>query len=294
MRAATKRHSRLKQGWLRALRAGAGSLVVAAAVIGASTASASTPPPQASIAERVQHAREALLPGGAGTDQKANVDRLAWWGNRFGVVVRPAWPNWPNWHNWHNWGNGGCPNHESDGRTGVRRRPHDRASRPARPARHPADAVLQPRLYATATFRTAQHEAHPPRDARARLRARGRRAASSRRPFTVVWHAGEPMVLPPAFYEGAFATVGPRTTEPACPVSHSFQTNADADRRRLVRVPPALDRARGRERRRARLPPRSLPATPASGQGTHARVVRGMDMLRRSGIPFHVITVLTR
>ena len=110
MRAASKRHSHLKQSWLRVLRAGAGSLVVAATVIVAPTANASTPPP--SIAERVQHAREALLPDGAGTDQdKAAVDRLAWWGNRFGVVVRPAWPNWPNWHNWPNWGNGGWPNY---------------------------------------------------------------------------------------------------------------------------------------------------------------------------------------
>jgi hypothetical protein len=54
---------------------------------------------------RVQQAREALLPGGtARNPQNAADDRLAFWGNRFGVVVRPAWPNWPNWHNWGNYG----------------------------------------------------------------------------------------------------------------------------------------------------------------------------------------------
>jgi uncharacterized protein len=31
-----------------------------------------------------------------------------------------------------------------------------------------------------------------------------------------------------------------------------------------------------------------------SGKGTHARVVQGMETLRRGGVPFHVITVLTR
>ena len=34
--------------------------------------------------------------------------------------------------------------------------------------------------------------------------------------------------------------------------------------------------------------------TTRSGKGTHARVVRGMETLRRGGVPFHVITVLTR
>ena len=110
MRDASSRHSHLKQTWLRILRAGAGSLVVATAVVSASPAQAATPPAQATIEERVEQARAALLPGVTGTEQeKAALDRLAFWGNRFGVVVRPAWPNWPNWHNWPNWGNYGGP-----------------------------------------------------------------------------------------------------------------------------------------------------------------------------------------
>src|SRR5262249_19193983 len=44
-------------------------------------------------------------------------------------------------------------------------------------------------------------------------------------PFTVVWHAGEPLVVPPRFYEDAFAIA--RQHNPAhLPFQHSFQTNA--------------------------------------------------------------------
>ena len=105
-----RRHSQLKRTWLRILQAGAGSLVIAAAVVSAPPAEAATPPAQPGVEQRVQAAREALLPGPpAGDRGKAAHDQLAWWGNRVGFVgVRPvvAWPNWPNWHNWHNWGNG--------------------------------------------------------------------------------------------------------------------------------------------------------------------------------------------
>lgn len=106
MRAASDRRSHLKQTWLRIVQAGAGSLVVAAAMIGAPSAQAAVPAAKASIEERVQHAREALLPVvGQGDRKKDAPDRLAFWGNRFGVVARPMWPNWPNWNNWHNWPN---------------------------------------------------------------------------------------------------------------------------------------------------------------------------------------------
>jgi uncharacterized protein len=41
---------------------------------------------------------------------------------------------------------------------------------------------------------------------------------------TVVWHAGEPLVLPPGYYEAAFSTI-----RELCPsdlkIVHSFQTN---------------------------------------------------------------------
>ncbi len=105
-----RRHSRLKHTWLRALQASAGSLVIAAAVVGTPPANAALPPTQPSVEQRVQQAREALRSGTPDAQQPTAPDQLAWWGNRIGVVgVRPVvgWPNWPNWNNWHNWGNYG-------------------------------------------------------------------------------------------------------------------------------------------------------------------------------------------
>lgn len=114
----------------------------------------------------------------------------------------------------------------------------------------------------------------------------------ARRPYTVVWHAGEPLVLPPAWYEEAFA-VAARHAGRGPAITHSFQTNAtlidDAwcalFRRFDVRVgvsvdgPAFLHDARRRTR---------------SGRGTHARVMQGIETLRRHEVPFHVISVLTR
>jgi uncharacterized protein len=112
------------------------------------------------------------------------------------------------------------------------------------------------------------------------------------RPYTVVWHAGEPLVLPPTFYEGAFALAA-RFSRPGVEITHSFQTNGtlvDADfceliRRHDIRIgvsvdgPAFLNDARRRTR---------------AGKGTLVRVLSGIELLRRYEIPFHVITVLTQ
>lgn len=109
--------------------------------------------------------------------------------------------------------------------------------------------------------------------------------------LTVVWHAGEPLVLAPSYYEQAFDAVaqelGPHTR-----VRHAMQTNAtriDAAwceffARRGVAVgvsvdgPAAVHDAHRRTRR---------------GTGTHAAVVRGIGLLRAHGVPFHAIAVVT-
>ena len=90
------------------LQAGAGTLVIASAVVTASPAPAATPPSAPTIEQRVEQARAAL--GQASRHEQAVPDRLAWWGNRVGIVRPvPVWPNWPNWNNWHNWANYGAP-----------------------------------------------------------------------------------------------------------------------------------------------------------------------------------------
>lgn len=109
--------------------------------------------------------------------------------------------------------------------------------------------------------------------------------------LTVVWHAGEPLVLPPAYYDEAMLALGD-VLKDHCHVSHSMQTNAtlidDAwcrlFTRHDVRVgvsvdgPAALHDAHRKTR---------------SGGGTHARVLRGMRCLRQHGVAFHAIAVVT-
>lgn len=107
----------------------------------------------------------------------------------------------------------------------------------------------------------------------------------------VVWHAGEPLVLPPAYYEEAFGVLaevlGPHTR-----LVHGVQTNAMGIDERWcalfqahgVRVGVSLDgpaalHDRHRVGRR--------------GGGTHAAAMRGVRQLQRAGIGFHAIAVVT-
>ena len=109
--------------------------------------------------------------------------------------------------------------------------------------------------------------------------------------LSVVWHAGEPMVLPVAFYRDAFALVEelrPRQLK----VVHSFQTNgtliddawcaffAEAQ----VNLGVSIDGPR---------PFHDSNRLTRSGRGTFDRTIAGIRLLRRHGLPFHVISVLT-
>jgi len=113
-----------------------------------------------------------------------------------------------------------------------------------------------------------------------------------RGPYTIVWHAGEPLVLPVTFYEEAFTTAA-RFASPDGQATHSFQTNGTLinDRwcalfqRHDIRIGVSIDGP-------AYL--HDLKRRTRSGGGTHARVMAGIERLRHHGISFHVITVLTR
>jgi uncharacterized protein len=112
-----------------------------------------------------------------------------------------------------------------------------------------------------------------------------------RAPFTVLWHAGEPLVLPVSFYETAGDLLRRRNVA-GVPVLQSFQTNAtllDAGWCAFLRRPdvhlgvsvdgPAFLHDRHRRTRQ--------------GRGTLDRVLGGIQLLHEHGIPFEVITVLT-
>jgi uncharacterized protein len=109
--------------------------------------------------------------------------------------------------------------------------------------------------------------------------------------LSVVWHAGEPMVLPIKFYREAFRMIdGLKPAE--LEVAHSFQTNGTliddawcgffADER--VGVGVSIDGPK-QFHDRHRLT--------RSGRGTFDRTVAGVRLLRRHQVPFHVISVLS-
>ena len=109
--------------------------------------------------------------------------------------------------------------------------------------------------------------------------------------LAVVWHAGEPMVLPPAWYDEACAVLAERLAA-HCTLNYSVQTNATRVtdgwcaliKRWNMHVgvsvdgPAVLHDAHRRTR---------------DGKGTHARVIEGMARLRAAGISFHAIAVVT-
>jgi len=109
--------------------------------------------------------------------------------------------------------------------------------------------------------------------------------------LTVVWHAGEPLAMPIAFYDEAVVVLQ-EVFGPGCAVSHSIQTNAtlidDAwcalFKRHAMRIGVSVDGPADLHdaHRRTR-----------TGRGTHERVLRGMARLGAHGIPFHAIAVVT-
>jgi uncharacterized protein len=109
--------------------------------------------------------------------------------------------------------------------------------------------------------------------------------------LAVVWHAGEPMVLPVEFYRKAFAMID-RLKPAGLSLNHSFQTNGtlidDAWCRFLreaqVNIGVSIDGPQ-RFHDRNRLT--------RSGRGTFERTIAGIRRLRAAGVPFHVISVLS-
>lgn len=108
--------------------------------------------------------------------------------------------------------------------------------------------------------------------------------------FTVVWHAGEPLVLPPEWY-GRACDILDAHNNAHVPVRHNIQSNglllddrwAAFIRAKGFRIGLSIDgpRALHDARRRTR-----------SGRGTFDGAMRAVERLHRFGIDFHVITVL--
>lgn len=109
--------------------------------------------------------------------------------------------------------------------------------------------------------------------------------------LTVIWHAGEPLVVPPRFYAEAFDRIATLVGGRAA-VSHSIQTNGtlidaawcDLFRAWSVRVGISLDGPAHLHDRHRKT---------RSGRGTHRNVMCGVQRMVDAGLPFYVIAVVT-
>ncbi len=110
--------------------------------------------------------------------------------------------------------------------------------------------------------------------------------------LSIVWHAGEPLVLSPDYYRQAFAVIN-ELCPPEVTVRHSIQTNGtliddgwcELIRGAEINVGLSVDGPAWLhdQHRRTR-----------SGRGTHDAVMRGLKKLQAHDIPVHAICLLTR
>lgn len=109
--------------------------------------------------------------------------------------------------------------------------------------------------------------------------------------LTIIWHAGEPLTLPRAWYQEAFS-VARQAAPSSWQTRHAFQTNGmlidDAwcafFAAHGLRVGVSLDGPAALH---------DLHRRQRNGKGSHEAVMRGVSALRRNRIPFHVICVVT-
>ncbi len=109
--------------------------------------------------------------------------------------------------------------------------------------------------------------------------------------FTVVWHAGEPLVVGVDYYEQAIERIASLVPDEIT-VHHSFQTNGvlidqgwcDFFNRHKIRLGLSIDGPQDIHDRYRKT---------RNGKGTHHKVTRAVELLNDSGTSYHVIAVLT-
>jgi uncharacterized protein len=109
--------------------------------------------------------------------------------------------------------------------------------------------------------------------------------------LTVIWHAGEPLVVAPEFYARAFDSIE-RLRPAAVNVRHSLQTNGMLVSREWcelfktwhVGVGVSIDGPK---------PFNDAHRLTRTGKSTFDQALAGIRLLRKEGVPFHVITVLS-
>jgi uncharacterized protein len=110
--------------------------------------------------------------------------------------------------------------------------------------------------------------------------------------LTVIWHAGEPLVVPVSFYESAFAAIE-KMRPTALQLRHSFQTNGmlitskwcDLFKKWDVGVGVSIDGPKHLH---------DAHRVTRSGRGTFDKTLAGIRLLKREQVPFHIISVLSQ
>jgi uncharacterized protein len=115
---------------------------------------------------------------------------------------------------------------------------------------------------------------------------------SASKDISILWHAGEPLVVPPNFYRTAFEIL--ERARPACTkLTHKLQTNGMLLTREWcqlfkefgVVVGVSIDGP-------AHI--HDLHRRTRGGEGTFSKVMAGIDLLREFEIPFNTIAVLSK
>jgi uncharacterized protein len=109
--------------------------------------------------------------------------------------------------------------------------------------------------------------------------------------LTVIWHAGEPLVVPVSFYETAFQAIEALRPD-NLQLRHSIQTNGmlitrewcDLFKKWNVGVGVSID---GPKRLH------DAHRVTRTGHGTFDKTIAGIRLLRQENVPFHVISVLS-
>jgi uncharacterized protein len=113
-----------------------------------------------------------------------------------------------------------------------------------------------------------------------------------RSPFTFLWHSGEPLAIPPEYFEQLLNSAKQIASEYDKEFNHCVQTNATLINSKWISLlqaynvgisvsidGPEFIHDRNRITR--------------TGLGTHASAMRGLSTLKMAGLPFHAIAVLT-
>ncbi len=109
--------------------------------------------------------------------------------------------------------------------------------------------------------------------------------------LTVIWHAGEPLVLPTSYYQAAFEAIEALRPS-AIQLHHSIQSNGmlinhdwcDFIKKWRIGVGVSVDGPQHLH---------DANRVTRASKGTFDRTIAGIRLLRRENVPFHVITVLS-